>query len=230
MTTSSLLEITELAGTQEERSVTVNEAIAKLEAVGLGPTCKDVMLDTPPGSPSEGDTYIVGAAPTGAWSGQALDIALYYNGSWRFMPARPGLIAYAENEDSYYRYSATHGWEVFINVTDTVGTTQTDFFSSFIETGADKDYYFAINAPFEMTILSITTRAFGGGTGTLTGDINGTPLGGTANSVSSSEQTQNHASDNVLPAGGDFKVTLAADSPPPTDLAIMIKYTYELAA
>jgi hypothetical protein len=39
-------------------------------------TVKQQGVNTPPGSPANGDGYIVGAAPTGAWAGQAGKIAV----------------------------------------------------------------------------------------------------------------------------------------------------------
>jgi hypothetical protein len=227
MSTSDLLLITELSDTQEDRSPTVNEAIAKLEAgAGLFPAL-DVNLNTPPGSPAEGDVYVLFTGPTGAWSGHAFEIALYYNGSWEFMPPRDGLMAYAKNEDKYYRYKTGYGWEEAFSSTP-IATLQFDFFATFIPVGTDSNIYFLLNAPFAITILSITTRAFGGGTGTLTGEINGTPLGGTANTVDNSEETQTHSSANAVALGDDFRCVLSVDSPAPTDLAITIKYSYSL--
>lgn len=227
---SNKLAIEEMASTQEDRSPTFNAAIARLEVMALGCSAEDILLDTPPGSPAEGDVYVLGTSPTGAWSGHALDITYYYNGAWEFIDPYDGLIAYAKNEDKYYRYKTGYGWETLINPSALVAIEQTDFFSAQIEIGKDKTYYFAINSPIELTIHSITTRAFSGGSGTFTFDINGTPLGGSINAVSNSEVTEIHSSDNVLPVGGDLKGVLSCDSPAPSDLSVMIYYTYNLAS
>lgn len=230
MADSNLLEIPEMASTQEERSVTFNEAVAKLEAgAGLFPAL-DVNLNTPPGSPVDGDVYVLGAAPTGAWSGHGSNIAVFYNASWRYMPARSGLLAYAVNDDSFYRYKTGYGWEVTTIAAGGggVGTTQTDFLSAFLETPTDKTIYLVINSPIEFTVTATTTKA-ASGSSTYSFDINGTPLGGSANAVTSSEQTQAHASANVCPVGGDLKLTIANDSPAAEDVAVTVKYTYELA-
>lgn len=231
MADSNLLEITEMASTQEERSVTFNEALAKLEAgAGLFPAL-DVNLNTPPGSPVEGDVYVLGAAPTGAWSGHGSDIAVFYNASWRFMPARSGLMAYAVNDDSYYRFRTAYGWEVTTIAAGggSVGTTQTDFWSGFVIGDAtDVDIWLAINLPFAVTITSVSTKSSAGsGTGTVT--IDGTPLGGTANTITSTQQVQAHASANVAAIGTDVKLTIANDSPAIENLAFLVAYTYELA-
>lgn len=47
-----------------------------------------VNANTPPSSPAEGDRYIIGTAPTGAWVGWAGFLARYLDGYWRFLPAR----------------------------------------------------------------------------------------------------------------------------------------------
>lgn len=104
MTTSNRLGITELAETQNNRSVTVNEAIAKLEAGAFYFPAKSVGDNAPPGSPAEGDLYIVGTAGTGAFSGHNEQIAVYYNAAWLFLPALEGALAYAQDDNSYYRY------------------------------------------------------------------------------------------------------------------------------
>lgn len=68
----------------------------------------DQDLTAPPGSPSDGDIYIVGQSATGGWAGQDGKIAVRDNGVWVFLDALTGLIAYVEDEQTYYRYDA--GW------------------------------------------------------------------------------------------------------------------------
>jgi len=50
--------------------------------------------NSPPGSPSDGDMYIVGASPTGAWTGHANAVARYYNGgaTWEFFTPHNGWV------------------------------------------------------------------------------------------------------------------------------------------
>ena len=97
----------------------------------------------------------------------------------------------------------------------------------FIETVANKDYRVVINASFGGTINEVTTRSESG-TCTLTGKINTTALGGTANSVSSSEQTQAHSSANVFVAGDDIVLTASANAAC-LGMSVKIKYTRSLA-
>ncbi len=50
----------------------------------------DKDLNDPPGTPAEGDRYIVGGTPTGAWTGHALDIAWYDGTAWQFERVEEG--------------------------------------------------------------------------------------------------------------------------------------------
>jgi VCBS repeat-containing protein len=68
----------------------------------------DRALNTPPGSPAEGDTYIVGTAPTGAWSTYGdYNIALYTAGAWVRIIPQAGWLAYVQDEDLFYYYDVS---------------------------------------------------------------------------------------------------------------------------
>jgi hypothetical protein len=82
---------------------------------------KNTTLATPPGSPSNGDTYIVAAAPTGAWTGQAGNIAYWAvdaqdgpsitpniaTGAWEFYTPLAGWIVYDQNSGANYQFNGT---------------------------------------------------------------------------------------------------------------------------
>lgn len=75
---------------------------------------KDKDLTAPPGSPAAGDRYIVAASPTGAWAGQAKNIALYDGATWQFFTPAKGWISYVEDEDKHYKYNASSAWAVMV--------------------------------------------------------------------------------------------------------------------
>lgn len=83
--------------------------------------------------------------------------------------------------------------------------------SFLIEAPANGDYRMMVNVPVGIKIASVTTVC-ASGTATLTVKINTTALGGTANSVSSSEQTQAHSASNEMAAGDDLVFTFASVS------------------
>ena len=105
--------------------------------------------------------------------------------------------------------------------------SQTDGLAGYIETVAEQDYRIAIQMPFGGTITSTTTQAISG-TCTATFKINSTSLGGTANSVSSSEQEQAHASSNTFSAGDNLVLTLSSNSSC-TGLSFMVRFTRTLS-
>ena len=86
---------------QAQKHVTHNEALRTLDAlVQLMVLDKD--LASPPGSPADGDRYIVAASPTGAWSGQAGKIAAWQDGAWAFYTPREGWRAWLADEDKLF--------------------------------------------------------------------------------------------------------------------------------
>jgi hypothetical protein len=79
-----------LAAGQAQKEVTHNEALALADAA-ICPAVQALGLDAPPASPTPGQCWIVGAAPTGAWTGQAQALAIWTSGGWRFVPAIEGM-------------------------------------------------------------------------------------------------------------------------------------------
>lgn len=75
---------------QVDKSTTHNEALTILD-IAVCAAVDGFLLDSPPASPAAGDCYIVGADPSGAWDGQALALAGYTVGGWRFITPFLGL-------------------------------------------------------------------------------------------------------------------------------------------
>lgn len=93
---------------QAQKHVTHNEALAALDTlVQLGVIDRD--LSAPPGSPVEGDRYIVGGAATGDWAGHDGEIAVWLDGAWRFFAPAPGWTAWAADEGAILAFVAG-GW------------------------------------------------------------------------------------------------------------------------
>lgn len=109
--TTTHLNLPEIAENQDQKHVTHNEALFHLDAiVQLSVLDKDLSL--PPSSPSEGDRYIVGPAPTGAWAIHRNEIAVWDNSGWIFLTPRNGWVCYIADENSTYQfYNST--WNTF---------------------------------------------------------------------------------------------------------------------
>lgn len=107
-------------------------------------------------------------------------------------------------------------------------TTQAgECISGLIVTPADGDYRIVVKAPHGGTITEVTTISASGSC-TLTVKINTTALGGTANSVTSSEQSQAHSSANVFSAGDDIVLTVSSNAAC-SKMTFTIKYTRTLS-
>lgn len=88
---------------------------------------------------------------------------------------------------------------------------QVEQVSGFIATPANKLYRVVIKMAYAGTITETTTRS-ASGTCTATFAINGTNLGGAANSVSSTEQSVARSTSNTFAAGDDIEMTVSANS------------------
>jgi hypothetical protein len=106
-------------------------------------------------------------------------------------------------------------------------TSQTDFISGIIASPANQDYRIVEKLPFAITITEIATKS-ASGTCTVTGKINTTALGGTANSVTSTQSSQTHASSNAASASDAIVLTVSSNSSC-VDLSFTVKFTRTLA-
>lgn len=97
-----------IVASQAQKEVSHNEALNILDVL-----VQPVVLDldfTPPGSPAQGDTYIIsGGAATGAWVGFETYIAAYYD-TWIFIEPKEGWVFTNLDDGKEYRFNGT-GWE-----------------------------------------------------------------------------------------------------------------------
>jgi hypothetical protein len=82
-----------LAPAQAQKHVTVNEALARIDAL-THLTLVSSSLTTPPTAAMEGDLYAVPPGGVNAWAGQDGKLAIAVNGGWVFVPPRRGWRAF----------------------------------------------------------------------------------------------------------------------------------------
>ena len=92
-----------LATAQAQKEITHNEALTLVDAL-LHAAIEDGPLAGPPAAPTEGQCWLVGAAPTGDWAGQAAAIALWTASGWRFVPPREGLFCLRLTDGARLRF------------------------------------------------------------------------------------------------------------------------------
>jgi hypothetical protein len=97
--------------------------------------------------------------------------------------------------------------------------------SGMIETPEhNKTYTLCLKVPFAGTIHETTTDC-SQGSGTARFKIEGVNLGGTINTVSTSEQSQTHNSANVFASGNTVSFTITSDSPSIIDFVFTVRYS-----
>lgn len=74
---------------QAQKHVTHNEALRLLDGL-VQLSVLDSDLTAPPGSPADGDRYIVASGSTGDWTGWDQNVALFTDGAWLRLPPRAG--------------------------------------------------------------------------------------------------------------------------------------------
>jgi hypothetical protein len=91
------LALPNILGAQAQKHVTHNEALRLLDGmVQLGVISRT--LTTPPGSPIDGDRYIVASGATGLWAGWDLNVAFWTDGAWFRLVPRRGWLAHVAAE------------------------------------------------------------------------------------------------------------------------------------
>ncbi len=99
------LGLTTMTASQYQKEVTFNESLYLIDAIlGNGIISR---LDIPPGSPVEGDTYIVKATATGDWLAKENNVAQFVNGAWKFYLPSEGWEVYIVAEENRIRYNGT---------------------------------------------------------------------------------------------------------------------------
>lgn len=88
-----------IAAAQAQKHVTHNEALRMLDALVML-AVRDRDLSAPPGSPAEGDRYLVNPTGAGAFAGKDGQIAQYRDGAWAFHAPLAGWLCYVEDEDA----------------------------------------------------------------------------------------------------------------------------------
>lgn len=87
------LALSQLQQAQSQKHVTVNDDLIAIDAL-IDLYLLGQFVNTPPSSPVDGDSYVVGGVPTGAWVGYAYKVAYCMDGAWRFFAPFNGLRAY----------------------------------------------------------------------------------------------------------------------------------------
>jgi hypothetical protein len=113
--------------------------------------------NTPPQNPSDGDAYLTGGSPSGAWTNQIYKIAACRDGGWRFYAPFNGLRAYVAPTGAFLLY-LNGQW---LDCSSLLAATETS-----VASAATCDLG-AANALFVQITGTATITSFGTGAGKL---------------------------------------------------------------
>lgn len=155
MTTTPRHGYPELPSGQNASPETINE---QLELVERGANLFPVLdiLNATPGSPTNGQTWLVGTSPTGQWAtdGAANKIASWLSGAWVYKTPKEGDYADVADEDTLYRYSGS-AWAAF-----TVGGIPTEASASEIWAGSSTTKFLSPDKVFDAAAgVALTSSA-----------------------------------------------------------------------
>lgn len=154
-----VLALTELVSAQALPEVVVNETNRWLEFFAGGAKILDRNLATPPGSPADGDTYLVATSGTGAWAGQDGKIAQYISTAWAFKTAKEGMLLYVADEDIRISYNGS-AWS-------DVGAPPSEASAVEIRVGTETGKYLSPDKIYDASVAAALTS---GGTITPNGN------------------------------------------------------------
>ena len=103
---TSNLALPQILSAQAQKHVTHNDALRLLDGmVQIGVLSR--VLTAPPGSPAEGDRYIVASGATGLWAGWDLNVAFWTDGAWLRLVPRRGWVAWSVADAGLYVWNGT---------------------------------------------------------------------------------------------------------------------------
>lgn len=101
-----ILGLPELESAQNQKYLTVNSALERLDAL-VNLTVFNRTVTAPPGSPSAGHRYIVAATATGAFTGQENNVAVYIGSNWIFFTPSEGWRAYDQGANQFIIFNGS---------------------------------------------------------------------------------------------------------------------------
>ncbi len=143
---------------QSQKEVTHNDALNILDVL-IQAVVQEVGLNTPPGSPTVGQCWVVGSSPTGAWAGKASQIAQAVDGGgWFFVAPFKRLKLWNETTDEYVMFDGTNWVSQGLLLKETGEYLRVEHKTEdvTVSTGAFKDT--TIQIPDRAIVLAVNVR------------------------------------------------------------------------
>lgn len=105
MSTTKKYQIQHLGSASAQPEINHNFALDQIDALVQSSAIS--VTNTPPGSPVDGDSYIGGTSPTGAWAGLANCFIVRTNGVWLNYIPLPGMMVYLTGVNKYWYWNGS---------------------------------------------------------------------------------------------------------------------------
>lgn len=167
MADTATLKLPLLAASQAQKHVTVNEALARIDAA-LQLSVISRSQSTPPTQSEEGECYLVPLGGVNAWDGEDGNLAFFLNGGWDFLTPLTGWKLFVADEAVQLCFDGV-AWQDNVLSSSPFGAAmraETIEFDYEIGTGANVSTGFVI--PNGSVVLAVTGLVVTAITGTLT--------------------------------------------------------------
>lgn len=156
-----------IAPAQAQKHVTVNDALARIDA-GLQLVLQSRVVTTPPAPVVDGHVYAVPAGGVNAWAGQDGKLAVAANGGWVFAQPVRGWRAFVADESAWVMHDGA-GWRAGLTAISPGGaTTQARIVEIDHTIGSGPTSDTALLVANGEQVIGVTGRILTAITGTLT--------------------------------------------------------------
>jgi hypothetical protein len=153
---------------QAQKHVTINEALARLDAVAQLRVVSS-QVATPPASAVDGAGYVVPAGATGAWAGKAGQVAVWCNGGWIFLVPKAGWRAWDEGAGGSRMFDGVRWVADAVAVSAGGAATALRILELEHAVTAGATNLTAVSIPAQAQVIGVTGRVTTAITGSLSG-------------------------------------------------------------
>ena len=107
MTTTTNLGLPIVEASQSQKHIPVNESFEVLDDI-VQLSVVSASTTTPPGSPSDGQRWIIPNGATGIWAGKQTQIATWKNGAWRYYSPKTGWRAFNQQTSTLLLFNGSN--------------------------------------------------------------------------------------------------------------------------
>ncbi len=139
---------------QAQKHVTVNEALARVDALAqLRFVSRSQSV--PPTNPVDGEAYFTASSATGDWAGLGDRIAIFANGGWIYLDAKIGWQAWIEDEAQSFQFDGSN-WVAIGSLDDGGTQCRTLEFDHTVQAGANNQTI--VGNPSHASVLGVSAR------------------------------------------------------------------------